>query len=180
MEDFSAYDLIIDARSEREYEEDHIPGAINLPVVKNDEYAEVGTTHRHDKHQAHLLGVAYAQRNLANDKDQVIRKYPRKTRILVYCFRGGKRSRLWFDTLDTIGYQVERLQGGWKAYRRWVNDQLTTLPRQFTYHVLCGPTGCGKTRVLYALREVGEQVPMHDERQSAHLIDALRRNAECR
>ena len=54
MEDFSSYDLIIDARSEREYEEDHIPGAINLPVVKNDEYAEVGATHKDDKHQAYL------------------------------------------------------------------------------------------------------------------------------
>ena len=56
MEDFSSYDLIIDARSEREYEEDHIPGAINLPVINNDEYAEVGTTHRDDKHQAYLIG----------------------------------------------------------------------------------------------------------------------------
>ena len=104
MEDFSSYDLIIDARSEREYEEDHIPGAINLPVINNDEYAEVGTTHRDDKHQAYLIGVAYSHRNIANHIDQVIGKYARKTKILVYCFRGGKRSRLWFDALDTIGY----------------------------------------------------------------------------
>ncbi len=158
MEDFSSYDLIIDARSEREYEEDHLPGAINLPVVKNDEYAEVGTTHKGDKHQAYLIGVAYSHRNIANHIDQVIGRYPRKTKILVYCFRGGKRSRLWFDALDTIGYKVERLKGGWKEYRRWVNEQLTTFPGQFKYHVLCGPTGCGKTRLLYALREVGEQV----------------------
>ena len=99
MEDFSSYDLIIDARSEPEYEEDHIPGAINLPVVKNDEYAEVGTTHKDDKHQAYLIGVAYSHRNIANHIDQVISKYPRKTKILVYCFRGGKRSRLWFDAV---------------------------------------------------------------------------------
>ena len=72
MEDFSSYDLIIDARSEREYEEDHIPGAINLPVINNDEYAEVGTTHRDDKHQAYLIGVAYSHRNIANHIDQVI------------------------------------------------------------------------------------------------------------
>ena len=158
MDDFSSYDLIIDARSEREYEEDHIPGAINLPVVNNDEYAEVGTTHRDDKHRAYVIGVAYSHRNIANHVDQVISRYPKKTRILVYCFRGGKRSRLWFDALDTIGYKVERLKGGWKAYRRWVNEQLANLPGQFNYHVLCGPTGCGKTRLLNALKESGEQV----------------------
>ena len=158
MDDFSSYDLIIDARSEREYEEDHIPGAINLPVVNNDEYAEVGTTHRDDKHRAYVIGVAYSHRNIANHVDQVISRYPKKTRILVYCFRGGKRSRLWFDALDTIGYKVERLKGGWKAYRRWVNEQLANLPGQFNYHVLCGPTGCGKTRLLNALKEIGEQV----------------------
>ena len=111
MEDFSSYDLIIDARSEREYEEDHLPGAINLPVVKNDEYAEVGTTHKDDKHQAYLIGVAYSHRNIANHIDQVIGQYPRKTKILVYCFRGGKRSRLWFDALDTIGYMIALVVG---------------------------------------------------------------------
>lgn len=158
MDDFSSYDLIIDARSEREYEEDHIPGAINLPVVNNDEYAEVGTTHRDDKHRAYVIGVAYSHRNIANHVDQVISRYPKKTRILVYCFRGGKRSRLWFDALDTIGYKVERLKGGWKAYRRWVNEQLANLPGLFNYHVLCGPTGCGKTRLLNALKESDEQV----------------------
>jgi tRNA 2-selenouridine synthase len=158
MQDFSSYDLIIDARSEREYTEDHIPGAVNLPVVKDDEYAEVGTTHRDDKHKAYLIGVSYSLRNIADAIDSLIRDYPRRARMLVYCLRGGKRSRLWFDALDTIGYRVERLQGGWKAYRRWVNDQLATLPQQLTYHVLCGPTGCGKTRLLQALRLAGAQV----------------------
>jgi tRNA 2-selenouridine synthase len=158
MQDFSTYDLIIDARSEMEYQEDHIPGAINLPVVKNDQYAEVGIKHKDDSHQAYLIGVAYSHRNIADAIDQVIANYPRKAKMLVYCFRGGKRSRLWFDTLDTIGYQVERLQGGWKAYRRWVNDQLQALPNQFQFNVLSGPTGCGKTRLLNALKEQGAQV----------------------
>jgi tRNA 2-selenouridine synthase len=78
--------------------------------------------------------------------------------MLVYCFRGGKRSKLWFDALSTIGYRVDRLPGGWKAYRAWVRDQLTELPRRFRYNVLCGPTGCGKTRLLLALATVGAQV----------------------
>ena len=158
MQDFSTYDLIIDARSEREYQEDHIPGAINLPVVDNDQYAEVGIQHKHDTHQAYLIGVAHSHRNIADAIDRVISTYPRKTKMLVYCFRGGKRSRLWFDALDTIGYPVDRLQGGWKAYRRWVNAELETIPKEFQYHVLSGPTGCGKTRLLNALKEQGAQV----------------------
>ena len=158
MQDFSSYDLIIDARSEREYQEDHIPGAINLPVVDNDQYAEVGIQHKHDTHQAYLIGVAHSHRNIADAIDRVISNYPRKAKILVYCFRGGKRSRLWFDALDTIGYKVDRLQGGWQAYRRWVNEQLTKIPKQFNFNVLSGPTGCGKTRLLNALKERGAQV----------------------
>jgi tRNA 2-selenouridine synthase len=155
---FCDYDLIIDARSEREYSEDHIPGAINLPVVHNDEYAEVGTLHRTDKMRAYLIGVSYSLKNISVHLDTVIAMRPRRSRILVYCFRGGKRSRLWFDALDTIGYKVERLAGGWKEYRRWVNEQLLAIPREFTYNVLLGPTGCGKTRLLGQLASVGAQV----------------------
>ena len=152
------YALVIDARSQREYAEDHLPCAVNLPVVDNEEYAEVGTTHRTDTHRAYLIGVSYALRNISRSIDDLLARYPKDARMLVYCFRGGKRSKLWFDALSTIGYRVDRLPGGWKAYRAWVRDQLTELPRKFRYHVLCGPTGCGKTRLLSALAAVGAQV----------------------
>jgi tRNA 2-selenouridine synthase len=153
-----SYALVIDARSEREYAEDHLPGAVNLPVVGNDEYAEVGTTHRTDKHRAYLIGVSYALRNMSRAIDELVTRYPKDARMLVYCFRGGKRSKLWLDSLSTIGYRVDRLPGGWKAYRAWVRSQLETVPRAFRYNVLCGPTGCGKTRLLAALQTVGAQV----------------------
>lgn len=158
MLDFNSYGLIIDARSPREYEEDHIPGAINLPVVDNEEYAEVGTLHRTDPMAAYQIGVAYALDNIARHLRDTVSRHDRKTRILVYCFRGGKRSRLWYDALDTIGYRVEKLDGGWKAYRRWVNEQLTVVPAQMRYLVLTGATGCGKTRLLAALQREGAQV----------------------
>ncbi|WP_019141750.1 tRNA 2-selenouridine(34) synthase MnmH [Noviherbaspirillum massiliense] len=158
MYDFHSYDLIIDARSPREFEEDHIPGAVNLPVVDNEEYAEVGTLHRTDPMGAYLIGVQYSLKNIARHLDEYVSQYGRKSKILVYCFRGGKRSRLWFDALDTIGYRVEKLKGGWKGYRRWVNDQLQTAPGDYRYLVLSGPTGCGKTRVLTALEKAGAQV----------------------
>jgi tRNA 2-selenouridine synthase len=158
MQNFDSYDLIIDARSPREYEEDHIPGAVNLPVVDNAEFAEVGTLHRTDPHAAYQLGARYSLMNVARHIEQCVSKYPARSRILVYCFRGGKRSRVWFDVLDTIGYRVEKLKGGWKAYRRWVNEEMAAFPAGFRYIVVTGPTGCGKTRLLGALHQEGAQV----------------------
>lgn len=158
MENFKNYDLIIDARSEREFLQDHIPGASNFPVVNNIEYAEVGTLHRSDPMGAYKIGVQYALKNIAYYLEKDILGFNRKSKILIYCFRGGKRSRLWFDALDVIGYKVERLKGGWKAYRRWVNEELSRLPHLYQYRVLNGPTGCGKTRMLTALERNGAQV----------------------
>lgn len=158
MLDFKSYDLIIDARSPREYEEDHIPGAINMPVVNNEEFAEVGILHRTDSMAAYQLGAQYSLRNIARHIKEHLSGFNAKSRILVYCFRGGKRSKVWFDVLDTIGFRAEKLKGGWKNYRRWVNEQLAVVPANFRYIVVSGPTGCGKTRLLTALHEVGAQV----------------------
>jgi tRNA 2-selenouridine synthase len=157
IQDFSAYALVIDARSPREYAEDHIPDAVNLPVVGDDEYAVVGTTHRSDTHRAYLIGVEHSLRNMADHIASLISRYGRDDRMLVYCFRGGKRSKLWADTLRTIGFKVDVLAGGWKNYRRWVRAGLDRLPLAFDYRVLCGSTGCGKTRLLAALADEGAQ-----------------------
>jgi tRNA 2-selenouridine synthase len=158
VRDWSAYAMVIDARSPREYAEDHVPGAVNLPVVDDAQYAEVGTTHRTDTHRAYLIGVEYSLRNIAAQIEPLISKHGPGERFLVYCFRGGKRSRLWADSLRTIGYDVDVLPGGWKAYRQWVRDGLASLPAAFECQVLCGPTGCGKTRLLAALAREGHQV----------------------
>jgi tRNA 2-selenouridine synthase len=158
VREFSAYSLVIDARSPREFEEDHLPGAINLPVVDNDQYAEVGTRHRTDKHGAYLVGVEYSLRNIADQIKPLISRYGKADRFLVYCFRGGKRSRLWADNLRTIGFEVDVLAGGWKRYRQWVRESLATLAPTLSYRVLAGPTGCGKTRLLNELSEQGHQV----------------------
>jgi tRNA 2-selenouridine synthase len=158
VQDWPTYSMVIDARSPHEYADDHIPGAINLPVVDDGEYAEVGTTHKTDKHSAYLIGVEYSLRNIASHIRPLISRFGPRDRFLVYCFRGGKRSRLWADNLRTIGFEVDLLAGGWKNYRRWVRAGLESLPRMLNYRVLCGPTGCGKTRVLHELRRQGQQV----------------------
>ncbi|CAE6846546.1 tRNA 2-selenouridine synthase [Paraburkholderia nemoris] len=153
-----AFDLIIDARSPREFAQDHLPGAINLPVVFDEEYAEVGTTHRTDPMLAYQIGVRYALRNIAHHLELPFFGTTRRAAILVYCFRGGKRSKLWMDALETIGYKVQRLPAGWKGYRTWVRQSLDDIPARLQLNVLSGPTGCGKTRLLHALREGGAQI----------------------
>jgi tRNA 2-selenouridine synthase len=158
VDEFTNYSLIIDARTPHEYDEDHIPGAINLPVVDDAEFAEVGTKYVSDRHAAYLVGAAYASSNLATHIRTHIAKYRPGDRLLVYCFRGGKRSRVWADTLRNIGFETETLKGGWKEYRRWVLRSLETLPAAFEYRVLASLTGCGKTRLLHALELQGNQV----------------------
>jgi tRNA 2-selenouridine synthase len=158
LREFASYSLVIDARSPHEYAEDHVPGAVNLPVVDDAEFAEVGIRHKTDKHGAYLIGVEYSLRNIAAQIKPLISKFTERDRFLVYCFRGGKRSRLWADNLRTIGFEVDVLAGGWKAYRQWVRSGLAELPQQLDFRVLCGPTGCGKTRLLYELERQGHQV----------------------
>jgi tRNA 2-selenouridine synthase len=158
LREFASYALVIDARSPHEYAEDHVPGAVNLPVVDDSEFAEVGIRHKTDKHAAYLIGVEYSLRNIAAQIKPLISKFTEQDRFLVYCFRGGKRSRLWADNLRTIGFEVDVLAGGWKAYRQWVRAGLAQLPKEFNFRVLCGPTGCGKTRLLYELERQGHQV----------------------
>jgi tRNA 2-selenouridine synthase len=157
IQDFDFYRLIIDARSPREYAVDHIPGSKNLYVVDDDGYSQVGTLHRSDTHLAYQLGVAASLQNISRWIASDILALEKKDKILVYCFRGGKRSKLWADNLRTIGYQVDVLRGGWKAYRRWVIASLEVLPRLLDFRVLSGPTGSGKTRILKTLEDAGEQ-----------------------
>jgi tRNA 2-selenouridine synthase len=158
IDDVPAYSIIIDARTPHEYAEDHLPGAVNLPVVDDTEFAEVGTTHVTDPHAAYVIGAAYASTNIASHIRSHIATQRPGSRLLVYCFRGGKRSRVWADTLRNIGFDTDVLKGGWKAYRRWVMQSLAVLPASFEYRVLAGLTGCGKTRLLHALERQGCQV----------------------
>ena len=155
---FDQYALIIDARSPHEFAEDHVPGAINLPVVDDAEFAEVGIQHKTDPHAAYLIGAQHSFRNLARHTGDLIARYKPDDRFLVYCFRGGKRSALWASNLRLIGFTVDVVPGGWKRYRNWVRESLVALPPRLRYVVLCGPTNCGKTRLLQELARQGEQV----------------------
>jgi tRNA 2-selenouridine synthase len=152
------YDAIIDVRSPAEFAEDHIPGALNWPVLDDRERHEVGLLYASSPFEARKLGAALVARNIARHIEASAASMPKTWRPLVYCWRGGQRSGSMHWFLGQIGFRSRQLQGGYKAYRARVRDDLATLPAQFRWQVLCGRTGSGKTRLLQALMAEGAQV----------------------
>ncbi|MGN6652775.1 tRNA 2-selenouridine(34) synthase MnmH [Trinickia sp.] len=159
LERLSDFDEIVDVRTPLEFAEDHVPGAINAPVLENEERVVVGTLYvQVSAFEATRVGAAMVARNIARHLETTFADRPRGWRPLVYCWRGGKRSESLAVWLNLMGWQARRLDGGYKTYRRSVLDALTALPQQFEYIVLTGSTGCGKTRLLRALANAGAQV----------------------
>ena len=157
--DIEHYRDIIDARSEGEYAEDFIPHAVNHPVLNNDERARVGTLNTvASAFEAKRMGAALVSRNIANMLETHFADKPRDWAPLIYCWRGGKRSRSLTLVLREIGFKAVQLDGGYKAYRARVAQELTELPKRFQYVTICGCTGTGKTALLLALRDAGAQV----------------------
>lgn len=158
IDQLASFDEIVDVRTPLEYAEDHIPGAINAPVLSNEERVIVGTLYKSSPFEASRVGSAMVGRNIAHHLDTVFADRPRNWRPLIYCWRGGKRSgamNVWFNM---IGWQARQLDGGYKSYRRHVLEQLEGLPPRFDYIALTGHTGTGKTRLLHALADAGAQV----------------------
>ena len=157
--DLDLYLDVIDARSEGEYAEDFIPGAANHPVLNNEERARVGTLNKvASAFEAKRMGAALVSRNIAAMLEAHFADKPRDWAPLIYCWRGGKRSRSLTLVLREIGFKAVQLEGGYKAYRARVATELTELPKQFHYVTICGCTGTGKTALLHALRDAGAQV----------------------
>jgi len=152
-------DAIIDTRSPAEFAEDHIPGAISCPVLDNEERARVGTIYKQvSPFEAKKIGAALVARNISLHIENSFREKPKTWRPLVYCWRGGKRSGAMTHILREIGWEARSLEGGYKAYRRHVVQSLAQLPKDFSFRVIHGVTGSGKSRLLRALGAAGAQV----------------------
>ncbi len=157
--DLAAYDEIIDVRSPAEFADDHIPGASNYPVLDDAQRAEVGTLYKQvSPFEAKKIGAALVSENIARHLKESFLDRPKNWKPLIYCWRGGERSGSMSTVFRAIGWQVGQLDGGYKAYRRHVIDQLEALPANFQFQVICGPTGSAKTRILQALEQLGEQI----------------------
>jgi tRNA 2-selenouridine synthase len=149
----------LDVRSPAEFALDHIPGAVNVPVLDDQQRAEIGTLHAQvSAFAAKRRGAAIVARNIATIIEAVGAEQPRDWSPLVYCWRGGKRSGALTHVLNEIGWRAVQLEGGYVTYRRDVVARLVALPPQFRYIVVCGLTGSGKSRLLAALHRAGAQV----------------------
>jgi tRNA 2-selenouridine synthase len=167
LPELDRFDTIIDARSEGEFALDHLPGAINCPVLNDEERVRVGTLYKQvGSFEAKKLGAALVARNIAQHLETQFADKPRDWKPLVYCWRGGNRSGSLAHILAKIGWPVVQLDGGYKAYRAHVSAALET-PPGLDWRVICGTTGSGKSRLLETLDGIGAQV-LDLERLAAH------------
>jgi tRNA 2-selenouridine synthase len=154
----AGFDEIIDVRSPAEFAEDHVPGAINCPVLDNAERAAIGTMYKQvSPFDAKKRGAALVAKNIARHIEEKFAAHGKTWRPLVYCWRGGKRSGAMAHILSEIGWRAAQLEGGYRAYRREIVAQLAQLPDKYRYRVVCGPTGSAKSRLLQALAAAGAQ-----------------------
>ena len=153
------FDAVIDVRSPSEYAEDHLPGAVNLPVLNDAERARVGTIYKQQSpFLARKLGAALVARNAAAHLEGPLSIMGGGWRPLVYCWRGGQRSGSFATILTQVGWRVELLHGGYKSWRRLVVEELQDRDVRAPVVMLDGNTGSAKTEILGLLAQRGTQV----------------------
>ncbi len=158
---YSSLSPILDVRSPGEYRHAHIPGAISLPLFNDKERAIVGTAYKQESREAAIkLGLDYfgsKMRNMVEEAENFIKAGPNPSEktILIHCWRGGMRSGAVAWLLDLYGFKVYTLEGGYKAYRNWV---LAQFEKSYSFNILGGNTGSGKTYILLNMRKKGHHI----------------------
>ncbi len=156
---FAGVDDIIDVRSPSEFAEDHLPGAINLPVLDDDERARVGTIYKQvSPFDARKLGASLVAANAARHLRETLADRDGGWKAIVYCWRGGQRSGSFAGILKQIGWRIDTIEGGYKSWRSLVVDRVQTGPIAAPVVVLDGNTGSAKTAILQRLAARGVQV----------------------
>ncbi|MEY4902441.1 MAG: hypothetical protein RLZZ292_256 [Bacteroidota bacterium] len=148
--------VLIDVRTPAEFAKGHIPGAINLPLFTNEERVIVGTAYKKvSPENALLKGLDFVGVKMSSFIRKARNLAPER-RLIVHCWRGGKRSGSMAWLLDMAGFDVLTIEGGYKAYRNLVLEQVEKM--QLHLVVVGGRTGTGKTEILHHLRDLGEQI----------------------
>jgi len=148
---------LVDVRSPAEFEQGHIPGAVNIPLFSNEERAFVGTRyHKAGKDAALLIGLDFVGPKMSAFIKKANSLFRGKSKeLLIYCWRGGMRSNSMAWLLGTAGYKVHVLAGGYKSYRAFIRQEAG---KGAPMIVLGGMTGAGKTAILLELKQLGEQI----------------------
>ncbi|WP_099823251.1 tRNA 2-selenouridine(34) synthase MnmH [Oceaniglobus indicus] len=153
------FDTLIDVRAPSEYAEDHVPGAISLPVLSDAERARVGTIYKQvSAFDARKIGAALVARNAATHIEGALAGHDGGWRPLVYCWRGGQRSNAFASILTQIGWRAGVVEGGYRSYRRAVKAMLYDQPFPCPVVLLDGNTGTAKTELLHLARDRGVQI----------------------
>lgn len=153
------FDDLIDVRSPSEYAEDHVPGALSLPVLTDAERARVGTIYTQESpFLARKIGAALVARNAAAHIEGPLSDREGRWRPLVYCWRGGQRSGSFTTILRQIGWRAEQVEGGYRSWRRLVQHSLYEAALPHRLILLDGLTGTAKTELLHRLDRLGVQV----------------------
>ena len=146
---------VIDARSEREFDQSHIPGSFNFPILNNTERIQVGTLYKErGPEEATIKGFELVGPRFHLILKDVLRRFPEK-KAIIYCWRGGMRSHILAWLLSMVGFEIFRLIGGYKTYRTY---SFNLVRQDWNLIVLGGKTGTGKTRFLKKLQNAGEQI----------------------
>ncbi|WDI31483.1 tRNA 2-selenouridine(34) synthase MnmH [Hyphococcus flavus] len=152
------FDAIIDVRSPDEFAADHLPAAINLPVLSNQERAEIGAIYKQDSpFRARRLGAAYVARNVAHHLQTALANKPNNFLPLIYCWRGGMRSNAMATILSQVGWRTAVLKGGYKTWRRSVFAALRDDGAPLNIVLLDGQTGTAKSEILRRVASLGVQ-----------------------
>lgn len=151
--------VYIDVRSLKEYEEDHIYNAINIPVLNDKERHEVGCVYKNEsKEDAIRLGIKYTSNKILDFYDVVSRFLKENKKVVFYCFRGGMRSNSIANTISAFNKKVYLLEGGYKQYRKYILNYINNIEGKFEFKVLSGFTGVGKTEILKKLKQNGKDI----------------------
>jgi tRNA 2-selenouridine synthase len=144
---------VIDVRTQLEFAEDHLPGAINVPILNNEERVEVGTIHKQiGPQQARQRGLELTCGRFGAMVAEIV-KHAAGRPILVYCWRGGLRSLSMAILLEMSGYRVAQLRGGYKAFRGQVISYFEEFTPSAPLIVMHGMTGTGKTTFINGLNQ---------------------------
>ena len=153
------YDTIIDVRSPSEFEIDHIVGAINCPILYDDERQKVGTIYKQiSSFKAKIIGSSLSAKNIAFHIEKEFLEKKGSWKPLIYCWRGGQRSKAFSIVLSEVGWRTYQLSGGYKKYRNDIIKYLDNIGMKLKIILISGKTGSAKTKILHSIRDQGAQI----------------------
>ena len=153
------FDTIIDVRSPLEFAEDHIVGAINCPVLSDLERQKVGTIYKKESSfKAKIIGSSLAAKNIAFHIQNNFIEKKGSWQPLIYCWRGGQRSKAFSIVLSEVGWRTNQLKGGYKEYRNQVINFLDNIGPKLKITLISGKTGSAKTKILKSIENEGGQI----------------------